>query len=179
MEDFDLSLYSTIWRVECRIRFSREEGEIRPGLNAKALLIRESGMIPALSVGVTEESPYVVLGKRFNLPLLDLFSIHIGADRDGPFGGAMKTVDIPSISSQLRISAERYRGAVSLLFRLSSRWGSEIGLALKMSDKFEAEGISAQIGFSTEGLISRIEGAERLAGRAGELAAEALERLNR
>ncbi len=179
MESSDLSLYSALWRVECRIRFSMEEGEIEPGLNAKALLVRESGVIPALSIGVSEETPYAVLGKRFNFPLLGLFSVHLGADRKGPFGGTMKTVDIPSLSSRLRISAERYQEEVSLLFKLSSRWGSEIGLILRMNDKSEVETISAQIGFSTEGLISRIEGTERLAGQAGKLAAEALERLNR
>ncbi|MCD6506528.1 hypothetical protein J7M22_07865 [Candidatus Poribacteria bacterium] len=180
MENFGLSLYSALWRVECRIRFSTDEGKIEPSLNAKALLIRESGVIPALSIGATEETLYVVLGKRFNLPLLGLFSVHLGMDREGPFGGTMKRVDIPSLSSRLKISAERYRDEVSLLFRLSNRWGSEIGFILGMDkDKFKVETISAQIGFSTEELASRIEGTERLAGQAGKLAAEALEKLNR
>jgi hypothetical protein len=179
LETSNISLCSAIWRMECEIGLSVQEETVTPLLNAKVLLIRERGAIPSLAIGIADERPYLAVSKKLNLPYLGLFSIHIGSDRDAPFGGMVKRFEIPSLESRLRLAAEWYRDEASFSIRLESRYGAEMGVILEADKKPGRETIVAEVGFSSEEIISRIEGAQRLARQVGRLAAEALGRLSR
>jgi len=169
--------------------------------NLKLLLIRESGMSPAVSIGVDnfgekirdgsesyKRSIYGVLSKQFNLPLIHIISGHLGignrryVSEDSPgkylrgvFVGLGKDMQVSSLNSRLRLMFE----VDGRDFNLGTRYMMHSGLSLNfaVSQLSSApDGLRYYIGinFTNEPVMNDIDQAAKQALKAVKIVNEAL-----
>lgn len=170
--DLLLSLSSAVWRVELTCRAWVEGGGVEGDYRAKAAVLRERGLIPAVSVGLDGE-PFGAISKTLNLPVFQRISLHLAVWGEELRVGIRKRVDLPGVEASLDLRAEGGSGGGTIASaRLESGEGAWLGLLYER----EGNGFWVEAGFSSEGLMSGVKGAEKLARQAGKLAARALRR---
>ncbi len=168
--------------------------------NVKLLAARESGLIPALSIGVDnigedvpnsagdyERSFYGVMSKQFNLPIVHLISGHLGIGSDryisddsvgkylhGVFIGIDKEFHLSSLNSDLRLMCEVDGKDLNIGLRYVMDSGLSVNLAVGELDS-DPDDVKYYLGvsFTNSAIMSRIDQSSELAKRAVRIANEA------
>lgn len=168
--------------------------------NIKLLAARESGLIPALSIGIDnigeeaqdsagdyERSFYGVMSKRFNLPIVHLISGHLGIGSDryvsddsigkylhGVFIGIDKEFYLSSLNSSLRLMCEVDGKELNVGLRYMMDTGLSVNLAVGELDA-DPDDVRYYLGvsFTNFAMMSRIDQSSELAKRAVKIANEA------
>lgn len=168
--------------------------------NIKLLAAPESGLIPALSIGIDnigeevpnsagdyEQSFYGVMSKRFNLPIIHLISGHLGIGSDryvsddsigkylhGVFIGIDKEFHLSSLNSDLRLMCEvdGKEFNIGLQYKMDS--GLSVNLAVGELDS-APDDVKYYLGvrFTNSAIMNRIDQSSELAKRAVRIANEA------
>ena len=152
--------------------------------DARALVIREEGSLPDVSLGVGRvgegKAKAVGMGlasKQFNLPSVGFFKLHAGilvpldpdvSDEDvKPMGGIEKTWY--ALNRDWRGMAEWDGDAFSVGVEQRFREGLRIGVAFET----DTPRVLFAVGFGNEGIVTEIDSAKRLAKQAARLATRA------
>ncbi|MGQ9608876.1 MAG: hypothetical protein ACUVWN_06230 [bacterium] len=164
--------------------------------NFKLMLSRESGSIPALSVGLdnfgekvtgniknNKPSLYIVTSKQFNLPLVHIIDGHIGLGNQryitddsfgiylhGMFFGLRKDLIFSSQNSKLRLMGE----VIGKDINAGIRYIMDTGLSIDLSFGQLNSNIKYYIGISltNEPILRQISQASELAKNAARIANE-------
>lgn len=182
------------------MKISDEDNDYIIG-NLKLLIFRESGINPAISIGVDnfgekiedeagyyERSIYGVISKQFNLPLLHFISGHLGIGNNrysdeasigkylhGVFFGLDKKFQLPYLNSQLHVMGELDGRTVNV--GLQYLMDSGLSLALASGDlASEVDGVEyyLALNFSNENIMKKINQSAELAKRAVKIANDAI-----
>ncbi len=179
------------------MKVSREDNDYIIG-NLKLLIFRESGINPAISIGVDnfgekkagyyQRSIYGVISKQFNLPFLHFINGHLGIGNNrysdetsigkylhGVFFGLDKKFQLPYLNSQLHIMGELDGRTVNV--GLQYLMDSGLSLALAAGDlASEAEGVEYYfaLNFTNENMMKKINQSAELAKRAVKIANDAI-----
>ena len=152
--------------------------------DARALVIREQGSLPNVSVGVGgvgegKAAPVgmALVSKEFNLPSAGFFKLHAGivaplfpdvSDEDvKPIGGIEKTWY--ALSRDWRTIAEWDGDAFAVGVEQRFREGLRVGVAFET----DTPRMLFTVGFGNEPLVTEIDSAKRLAKQAARLATRA------
>ncbi len=149
--------------------------------DARALVVREDGALPNVSIAAAElgEGKEHALGlglvsKEFNLPSVGFFQLHVGvktplypdaSDADvKPIGGIEKTWY--ALNRDWRGIAEWNGDAFSIGVEQRFREGVRIGVAFET----DTPRVLFSVGFANEPIVTEIDSAKRLARQAARLA---------
>lgn len=159
----------------------------------KAQIIRESGKIPDIAIGIENlgdnviqewdtyhaNSAYLVISKTFNLPRIHLISGHIGignnrfAMDDNPVGVfiGLSTELRPAFArDDIRLTLEFDGAGINAGIQHTANSGLQISVGTETLNKPEEIRYFAAISWSNAKLMEQIAGANRLAQQAARLA---------